>query len=133
MTLLHGHATPSPHMYREPFSSTGNQAVPQKLKENASVLLPDTPSALITGVVYIIVLYLYLRCGVMYGLVVVSISAAAAGTYYTSYIGSERLKNSGKYKDKCAQQRRRNRLVRVHITLYTYLSFFNYIFLIVFS
>ena len=65
----------------------------------------------------------------MYGLVV-SISAAAARTYYTSYSGSERLKNSGKYKDKCAQQRRRNRLVRVCITLYTYLSFSLHILLI---
>ena len=37
----------------------------------------------------------------------------AAKTYFASLIGSEKLKDSGKYLEKCKKQRRRNRIIRV--------------------
>lgn len=37
----------------------------------------------------------------------------AAKTYFTSLMSAHRLRNSGRYGEKCVQQRRRNRLMRV--------------------
>ena len=37
----------------------------------------------------------------------------AAKTYFTSVAGLAKMKSKGKYKDKCAQQRRKNRIKRV--------------------
>lgn len=41
------------------------------------------------------------------------VDAAAAKTYFNSANGTEQLRASGKYKDKCVKQRTRNRLMRV--------------------
>ena len=55
----------------------------------------------------------------------IPIFTEAAKTYFTSMSGSQRLKSSGKYDSKCIQQRRRNRAIRVRVTIMVWLKVFN--------
>ena len=96
------------HSCRETFRSPVNRETTQKLVSDSKVQLPDTPSALIKGM--IMVLFVLMHRSI---LIIVFLNLDAARTYFVSIAGSERLRSTGKYSEKCTQQRRRNRLLRV--------------------
>lgn len=98
-----------------------NQSVTKKIVAELKAMTPETPVSLIQGT--------YLRvCAYYYIHVVVSNNGGsqifvftnlvythldAARTYFTSLCGKEHMQESGKYFEKCASQRKKNRLDRV--------------------
>ena len=85
-----------------------------KLVNEVKGQVPETRSSMIKGSE--IFMAIWVICNLSRAVNVVSnFHVDAARTYFPSIVGMQKLKASGKYSNKCAQQRHRNRIIRVCI------------------